>query len=125
LFSNVFPTTTSRRLAFFNESRNSLLAQEALLAGTSQARRTGLRGVSIFEHGRGLWIVPSEAIHTFGLKLPIDSIFLDKELRVRGLHPNLKPCRIAVCLRAHSVLELPAGTIERSGTKIGDRLRVQ
>lgn len=30
--------------------------------------------------------------------------------------------RIAVCLRAHSVLELPAGTVDRTGTVRGDRL---
>ena len=110
---------------FFNESRGSVLASETRLAGTSKARRHGLRGETALDQGQGLWIVPCEAIHTFGMKMPIDSVFLDKELRVRGLRNNLKPRRIAACLRAHSVLELPAGAVERSGTAIGDRLRVE
>lgn len=94
------------------------------LAGTSRARRQGLLAKSLLSDGEGLWIVPCEAIHTFGMKMPIDSIFLDRTLRVRAVQKALKPRRIAVCLRAHSVLELPVGTIERSGTQIGDRFQI-
>jgi hypothetical protein len=124
LFSDV-PLNDSGKYLFFNESRESVLASEARLAGTSKARRRGLQGETALNEGQGLWIVPCEAIHTFGMKMPIDSVFLDKELCVRGLRRDLKPRRIAVCLRAHSVLELPAGTIERSGTQIEDRLSLQ
>lgn len=124
LVFDVFPSS-SRAFAFFNVSRNCLLARTAYLAGTSKSRRKGLLGVSTFEEGRGLWIVPCEAIHTFGMKLPIDSVFLGEDLQVRDVRSGLKPRRIAFCLRAHSVLELPAGTIIRSGTQIGDILQIQ
>ncbi len=109
-------------VTFVNRDRTSTIADRAQLAGTSRERRHGLLGRERFKEFSGLWIVPCEAIHTFGMKMPIDSIFLDRQLRVRGLRTNLQPSRIAICLRAHSVLELPAGTIARSGTQVGDQL---
>jgi uncharacterized membrane protein (UPF0127 family) len=56
------------------------------------------------------------------MKLAIDSFFLDKQFRVRGLRENLRPGRIAFCMRANFVLELAAGVIARSGTAVEDRL---
>ncbi len=72
----------------------------------------------------GLWIVPCEGIHTFGMKMPIDSVFLDKGLRVKKLQLGLKPGRVAMCLTAHSVLELPVGSIASSATAVGDQLEI-
>jgi uncharacterized protein len=106
-----------------NQDRAYTLATHAQLAGASNERRRGLLGVTNLEEGTGLWIVPCEAIHTFWMKVRIDSIFLDKALRVTALRANLKPFRIAICLRAHSVLELPPGIIEKSGTAVGDQLQ--
>ena len=99
-----------------------MLGKRILLAGTSGERRRGLLNVSSLDENGGLWIIPCEAIHTFLMKLSIDSVFLDKQLRVRKLKPNLRPFRIAVCLKAYSVLELPCGTIASSGTELGDHL---
>ena len=58
---------------------------------------------------KGLWIVPCEAIHTFWMKFAIDAVFLDKNKRVTKVVSNLRPSRLAMSLRARSVLELPAG----------------
>jgi uncharacterized membrane protein (UPF0127 family) len=121
IFADVLPDKSENR-SFFNQSRGVLLADAARVAGTSKQRRRGLMGCASIAPGEGVWIVPCEAIHTFGMKTPIDSIFLDKQLRVRAVRPHLKPGRIALCLRAHSVLELAPGTIERSGTQVGDRI---
>jgi uncharacterized membrane protein (UPF0127 family) len=33
--------------------------------------------------------------------------------------------RISLCLRAHSVVELPAGTIDETGTQKGDQLELE
>ena len=70
----------------------------------------------------GLWIAPCEAVHTFGMKFPIDVVFLDRHNRVNGLRVSLRPRRIAVCLSAHSVLELPEGAIGRTCIELGDHL---
>jgi hypothetical protein len=39
--------------------------------------------------------------------------------------PSVKPWRIAACLRAHSVLELPEGQIAATGTRAGDQLELE
>lgn len=74
------------------------------------------------EPGRGLWIVPSEAVHSFGMKFAIDVIFLDRKRKVRKLTPGMAPRRIAICWTAHSILELPVGTILATRTEPGDQL---
>ena len=107
---------------FINSDRDATVASRVQIAGTSQRRRRGLLGRTAFDEIAGLWIIPCEAIHTFGMKIALDSIFLDKNLKVRSLRSGLKPGRIAICLRAHSVLEVPVGAIAASGTLVGDRL---
>jgi len=72
--------------------------------------------------GSGLWIGPCETIHTFGREEPIDILFLDKRFVVCKVLPLLPPRRVSVCLAADSVLQLQAGVIARTRTKIGDHL---
>ena len=75
--------------------------------------------------GTGLWIVPSRGVHTIGMLFPIDLIFLNKQKEVVHLEEHVRPFRISkVSLKASSVLELPAHTIYRSGTKVGDRFEI-
>lgn len=56
------------------------------------------------------------------MKFTIDVLFLSKAHVVLKSRPRLRPWRMSACLRAHSVLELPAGWIESTGTQVGDQL---
>ncbi len=105
-----------------NLTRDLRLAESAEIADTSSKRRTGLLKHESLPPGRGLWIVPCEAVHTFGMKFAIDVVFLDKTRNILKIRAAMRPRRIAVCLRAHSVLELPAGTVVATGTSPGDQL---
>jgi uncharacterized protein len=105
-----------------NLTRGLTLATRVELANTSAARRRGLLGVKDLAVESGLWITPCEAIHTFGMKMPLDVIFIDRNFAVRKILTNLAPRRIGVCLVAHSVLELRAGTVARTGAQRGDKL---
>src|SRR5215213_7301303 len=71
-----------------------------------------------------LIIAPTSAIHTFAMRFTIDVIFVSKEGRVLKVRPHVKPRRIAAAWRAFAVVELPAGTIEHSDTRAGDRLQI-
>ncbi len=93
-----------------NESRNCVIATRVRLASTSRTRRKGLLGVKYLDENSGLWIVPCEAVHTFGMSIPIDVLFLDRKARVKKIRPNLKRGRISFSFTARSVLELAAGT---------------
>ena len=92
------------------------------VADTSGKRRRGLLKHDRLAEGEGLWIVPTQGVHTFGMKFSIDVVFLNKTKRVLKIRPHMVTRRIALCFTAHSVLELPAGTLERTGTQPGDQL---
>lgn len=113
------------KLRVWNKSRDILLAERAITAGTSQERRTGLLRHDSLEKGEGLWIAPCEAVHTIGMKFPIDVLFLDRKRKVLKIREDMKRWRMAACFRAHSVLELPAGIAKATGTSVGDQLELE
>ncbi len=108
-----------------NHTRDTILADAADLADTSAKRRTGLLKHERLNPGEGLWIVPCESVHTFFMKFPIDLVYLDKQRKVRKIRHRVPAWRLSVCLSAHSILELPAGTLDRTGTQVGDELVVE
>ncbi|MBI2687102.1 MAG: DUF192 domain-containing protein [Acidobacteria bacterium] len=110
------------KLLIKNVSRNSVVTTNADIADTSQKRRTGLLKHDNLAAGEGLWIVPCEAVHTFGMKFPIDVLYLSRQKRVLKIRDNMRKSRMSLCLRAHSVLELPAGRAAETGTVVGDQL---
>lgn len=115
----------SLKIQVQNLTRNVELADRAEVADTSAKRRTGLLKHTGLEPGEGLWIVPCESVHSFFMKFTIDVLYLDRKHRVKKIRPEMTPWRISGCLTAHSVLELPAGTITRTGTKRGDQLEIK
>lgn len=92
------------------------------VADTSAKRRTGLLKHERLAPGEGLWISPCESVHTFFMKFPIDLVYIDRKHKVRKVRSGVPAWRLSACLPAHSVVELPAGTAERSGTRVGDEL---
>ena len=102
-----------------------MLANAAEIADTSAKRRTGLLGRDHLDPGQGLWIVPCESVHSFFMKFAIDLVYLDRKQQVRKVRSRMVPWRLSACLNAHSILELPAGVIEATGTQRGDRLQIE
>jgi uncharacterized membrane protein (UPF0127 family) len=92
------------------------------VADSGPKRNKGLLGRECLACGEGLWIMPCEAVHTFWMRFPIDLVYLDSKKRIRKLVSEVPPWRLSACLRAHSVLELPPGTIRDTQTQRGDAL---
>ena len=113
------------KLRVRNQSKNTLLTDRADIADTSKKRKIGLLKHTKLEPGEGLWITPCEAVHTIGMKFPIDVVFLDKQRRVVKIRSDLRRWRMAACLRAHSVLELSSGRAEATETVAGDQLEFE
>ncbi len=114
-----------RRLRVRNQSRGTMLADRAEIANTSKLRKTGLLKHERLESGEGLWITPCEGVHTAGMKFPIDVLFLNKKRKVVKIRPAMPRWRLALCLTAHSVLELPSGTAATTNTSAGDQLELE
>ena len=108
-----------------NQTRNTILGDSVETADTSAKRRAGLLKHTRLDPGSGLWIVPCESVHTFFMKFPIDLVYLDKQRKVRKVRHAVPAWRLSACLTAHSILELPAGTAEKSGTVAGDMLLIE
>jgi uncharacterized protein len=106
-----------------NKTQASLIADRCEVARSFWARGMGLMGRPGLEQGQGLFIVPEWSIHTFFMRFAIDVLFLDRTMRVVHLREAMPPNRpYAGSWGAFGVLELPAGQIAASRTKIGDLL---
>jgi uncharacterized membrane protein (UPF0127 family) len=105
-----------------NQTRNTVLGDAVDVADSSSTRRTGLLKHERLEQGEGLWIIPCESVHTFFMKFPIDLVYVDKGKKVRKVRHAVPAWRLSMCLSARSILELPAGTAERTRTSPGDQL---
>jgi uncharacterized protein len=105
-----------------NLTRGTAIAEAAEVADSSATRKRGLLGRKGLEPGEGLWIVPCESVHSFFMKFAIDLIYLDRNKKVKKVRTAMVPWRVSMCLTAHSILELPVGVVEASGTRPGDQL---
>ncbi len=109
----------------FNATKSVGVGSEVDLADDSRSRRRGLLGRNSLLPGQGLWIVPCEAIHTFGMQFMIDVVFLNRKRKILKIRKSMPTRRVAMCLRAYSTLELPAGTLDLTGTQPGDVLEFE
>jgi uncharacterized membrane protein (UPF0127 family) len=83
----------------------------------------GLLGRSSFEGA--LLIRPTKAVHSIGMKFPIDVAYCDKSLKIVDLVQR-KPNRLGrIRFNANSVIEAQAGSFERWNIKVGDSLEVK
>lgn len=115
----------SHQMRAVNERSGAVLAESLISAHDSQSRRKGWLGRTSAPLGEAIWILPCEAIHCFFMHFPIDVVFLDRELRVVSVRRSVKPWRIAICLKAYSVMEFPEGVIDATATAAGDKIILQ
>ena len=107
----------------FNKTEESFLGLNIVRADTSLARLRGLLGRDALKSGDGMWLSPSQGVHTIGVLFPVDVVYLDSDNRVIQLVEHLGPFRIGpLRLKSATVLELPSHTIYRSQTHVGDQL---
>ena len=108
---------------FLNKTRGTSLAEHAVIAESFFKRAKGLLGTTELPQGNGLFISPCNSIHMFGMKYAIDAVFVDKQLVVVALLHSIPPGKASTLYRkAHSCLELPAGTAQSTQTEVGDQL---
>ncbi len=104
----------------------TVVAERLRLADTHWTRLRGLLGTRELPVGEGLWIRPCRQVHMFGMRYAIDVVFLDDASRIVGLAAELQPWRISPLVKAAtSVLELPAGTIARTGLRADQALTLE
>ncbi len=114
-----------REVFVYNKSKETFLSFRVTVADSVLSRLIGLLGKRSLKPDGGVWIVPANSIHTIGMLFPFDLVMIDKNFRVVNVKEMVRPFRIVwPKLRAESVIELPAHTIFRSRTEVGDELMI-
>lgn len=109
-----------------NATRQAVLAEHGKRASSFVERGLGLMFTSSLEPGSCLVIDPCSSIHMFGMRYPIDVLYVGRDHQVVRMQEMLKPWRIGPLHTrgAKYVIELPAGTIRETNTQVGDQLRL-
>jgi len=116
-----------------NLTRSNRLADSLESADSLWARFMGLMGRQTLPDGAGLWLPGGNGIHMMFMRFAIDCVFVGRTSPVDGsyevvaIRRALPPWRGVVWYvrGAHGTLELPVGTIDRTGTAIGDRIMLE
>jgi uncharacterized membrane protein (UPF0127 family) len=115
-----------RDVFVYNKTKETFLAFRVKVADSVVGRLVGLLGRRSLQPDSGVWIVPANAVHTIGMLFTFDLVLIDKNFKVVGLRELVRPFKITKPnFKAESVLELPAHTIFRSRTQIGDQLLIE
>ena len=108
-----------------NLNTGAVVADKVAVADTRATRAVGLLSRDGLDPGEALWIVPSRGVHTCWMRFTIDILALDDDGVVVDQVAGLKPWRIRLPRRGTAgVLELPAGALEATGTRIGHRIEL-
>lgn len=95
------------------------------VASSPLRRMIGMLGRGGLPRRAGLLIRPCNAVHTMGMRFPIDVVYLNREGFVVKVVPWLHPWRVSFGGRdAQSALELVAGEAARLGIGRGRRVRL-
>jgi uncharacterized membrane protein (UPF0127 family) len=117
--------TTGGDLALYVDGRDVILASVLEGAFDSKSRNRGLLGRSALPTDSALVIAPCSAVHTIGMRFPIDVIFASRDGRVIKIRHAMPARRMAMSFGAFAVIEMAAGAAARAGLQPNERLVVR
>lgn len=92
---------------------------ELMITASMAERMRGLLGRAALGPREGMLLPRCGMIHTFGMRYPIDVVYLDGRNRVLKVSAALAPRRMDGHWRARAVLELAAGSARACGIAPG------
>ncbi|AHF06878.1 DUF192 domain-containing protein [Desulfitobacterium metallireducens] len=99
------------------------IASSVMYADSFWPRLRGLLGRSPLKPYEGLWLIPCQQVHMFGMKYSLSIWFINSRGEVCYILDQLKPGKISPHIKeASSILELPVGWAQKTGTRVGDVL---
>ena len=112
-------------MVLVNATKKTVVSDNCHFANTVLKRVVGLLNRGKFDKGEGLLLDRCYGIHTFGMRFPIDVLFLDKDLCVIRAVKALPPYRTCVVKKSVYVLEVPIGALDGSRTGEGDQIQIR
>lgn len=101
---------------------STLVVVGVIHARTPWARLIGLLGRRHLPSGCGLLLSACMAVHTLGMRRPIDVVFLDVFGQVLSVERHVTAGRVLWCPRSSAVIEFAAGDAWRLGLHQGSRV---
>lgn len=95
------------------------------VADTFWRRLVGLLSTNELSSDSGLLLTRCHQIHTFGMRYPIDVVFINHQGQVSTVVSRLSPYRVSTDSSASMALELRAGQAEQAGLSQGDRVTME
>ena len=108
--------------ALVNELTGGVVAGRVLGAFDMLPRMKGLLGRKSLDPDTALVIAPTNAIHTWFMRFPIDVAFVARDGGVVKIRHRMGPWRMSAAFQAFAAVELAASALESSETAVGDRL---
>lgn len=109
----------------FNATKDVVLSDRSYFASSFWQRLIGLLNRKTMTEGDGLLLDRCYGIHTFGMRFSIDVICLDANRHVSRVIREFPPLRVCVLKKAMFIIELPAGTLDRTRTTKGDKIQIR
>lgn len=109
-----------------NATTGNIVATRIDALSTFFQRAVGLLTRTSMRPDEGVWITPCKAIHTIGMRVPIDVIFVDRNSRVVSVVCDVRPNRFLLsCRDASGVIELGRGALHEVDLMPGDQLELE
>jgi hypothetical protein len=113
----------SRKLCAYNQTRECFLGLEVDGADLSLAKLKDCIASLALKSGEGLWLSPFRGLPEWGIRVPLDLLYLDQDSRVIDVVESYPVFRAnASTAQPASVLALPTHSIYSSQTQPGDQL---
>ena len=110
-------------MKIINQTQQTIIAENVQTASTFKSRLIGLLKHQSLPPSHALIITRCQSIHMFFMRFNIDVLFVDKDNKITGIVENIKPFEISpIFLKASYAIELPAGTIKKSLSSVGNKL---
>ena len=108
-----------------HHSDQTVVIEPLHVARRFDERTRGLLDRTALADAEGLWLPRCRLVHTFGMKFPIDLVYLTESGEICKVVEGLRPARLSACLGAASVIELKSGAARTLGLTRGIRLQIQ
>lgn len=105
-----------------NLTKNTIISKKVLLAKSISDK---IFGMIFARNSDGLILKTRFGIHTFFMKNPTDVLILDSSKKIVRIRLNLGSNKIFVWNpKFNYVIELPANSVKKSKTELGDSLKI-
>ena len=106
----------------YNLTKKKCISKIPFFANSFLARGRGMIGRDFTEFD-AMVFNRCNAVHTLFMSIPLDLVFLNTDNKICKIAEAVRPWRLMIkSSEAYSVIELPAGAAEKTGTALGDVL---